>query len=66
VTGQHGEASCLDTGSDVIQHWEIDPRAFGFHVRRARRLQHNKLFATLRPSVMTLIPHPEPIYQGFP
>jgi hypothetical protein len=65
VTGQHGEASGLDADSDVIQHWEIDPRVFGFHVRRARRLQHNKLFATLRPSEMTLIPDPEPIYQGF-
>ena len=23
VTGQYGEASGLDAGSDVIQHWEI-------------------------------------------
>ena len=65
VTGQYGEASGLNAGSDVIQHWG-DPRVFGFHVRRARRLQHNKLFAALRPSEMTLIPDPELIYQGFP
>jgi hypothetical protein len=49
----------------VVQHWK-DPLGSGVFVRRARRQEHNMRVASRRPSVRTLIPVPEPIYQGLP
>jgi hypothetical protein len=63
VTGQHAEASGLEADSNVIQHWEI--LVFWISCPSGPTTAAQYALSRLRPSEMTLIPDPEPIYQGF-